>query len=174
MADPSARLPFERLADGDRFAFYSWRSILISYNGAQATDAYFKGFEHALERHLERHEQIWMYSIHRIERVTAQPSSDARKRSAELLKRTDPKLQANVMVFDVRGMTGAIIRTFVSGVFLLTRSRVENKVCDDPVEGLEWLRDLDPTVPGLAEDFAPFRNTVLTEADRILGPSPRR
>ncbi|MGH1343659.1 MAG: hypothetical protein ACRBN8_19025 [Nannocystales bacterium] len=170
-----ARLPFERLSGGEQFAFYAWGPILISLNGVQASDAYFESFDRALDLHLAgQHSDVWMYSLHRIERVTSQPTANARQRSTELLKRVDPFLRANVMVFDMRGMAGAIIRTFVSGVFLLTRTRVPNNVCDDPVEGAQWLRDVDPPPPGLAENFDAFRDTVLEEADRVLGPSPRR
>lgn len=174
MADP-ARLPFERLSGGDRFAFYAWGPLFISLNGVQASDDYFEAFDHALDVHLGRaHGSVWMYGLHRIERVTSQPTAGARSRSTELLKRVEPFLKANVMVFDVRGMTGAIIRTFVSGVFLLARSRVDNKVCDDPVEGAEWLRDVEDPPPGLADNFDAFRDTVLEEADTVIGPSPRR
>jgi len=119
-------------------------------------------------------EAVWMYALHRVERITAQPSSEMRRRSAELLRRVEPILQGNSMVFDMRGLTGAIVRTFVSGVFLLNRSRVSNHVCDDPVEGAEWLRDLEKPPPGLVENFAAFRDTILHEGEQVLGPSPRR
>lgn len=173
VADP-ARLPFERLSGGERFAFYAWGPLFISLNGVQASDEYFEGFDRALDLHLGReYSSVWMYALHRIERVTSQPTAGARSRSTELLKRVEPFLEANAMVFDVRGMTGAIIRTFVSGVFLLARSRVPSKVCDDPVEGAAWLRDVDPAPPGFAENFDAFRDTVLAEAEALLGPSPR-
>ncbi|MEM6292014.1 MAG: hypothetical protein AAGA54_12140 [Myxococcota bacterium] len=170
-----ARLPIERLAEEEGFAFYSWGSLFLSFNGVQASDAYFDAFDSSLKLHMRRNpESVFMYSIHRIDRVTSQPSAESRKKSADLLKLVDPILHGNVMVFDVRGMTGAIIRTFVSGVFLLTRSKVRNKVCDDPVEGAQWLRDLEPpVVPDLAENYEAFLRTALTEADRIMGPSPR-
>lgn len=171
----SARLPFERLSGGDRFGFYSWNSVFVSFNGTQGSDEFFEGFDRALRGHIDRHpDNVWMFALHRVERVLAQPSADARKRSAELLKLVEPILRANVMVFDMRGMTGAIVRTFVSGIFLLTRSRVTNKVCDDPIEGAEWLRDHDPPPPELADNFDAFRDTVLATGDDILGPSPRR
>ncbi len=170
-----ARIPIERLAEEEKFAFYAWGPVFLSFNGVQASDAYFEAFDSSLRLHMGRNpDSVFMYSIHRIDRVTSQPSAESRKRSAELLKLVDPVLHGNAMVFDVRGMTGAIIRTFVSGVFLLTRSKVRNKVCDDPVEGAQWLRDLDaPSVPDLAENFDAFLHTVQSEADRITGPSPR-
>lgn len=175
MADPSSPPPFERLTGGDGFGFFAWGAIFVSYNNTQGSDAYLDAFDEALGIHMERNpDAVWMYALHRVKRVTAQPSANARKRAVELLKRVDPILQANVMAFDVAGMTGAIIRTFVSGVFLLTRSRVSNKVCDDPVEGAEWLRDHEPSPPLLAEHFGNFRDVVLKEGDHILGPSPRR
>ncbi len=168
-------MPLERLSGGDGFAFYAWNSVFLSFNKTQGSDPFFEGFDEALTRHTEKHpDEVWMYALHRLERVTTQPSASARKRSADLLARVEPILRANVMVFDVRGMTGAIIRTFVSGVFLLNRSKVENKVCDDPTEGLEWLRDLQPAVPGLVQRYDALRDTVLHEADALLGPSPRR
>lgn len=169
------RLAFKRLDGGDGFAFYAWDSLFVSFNSTQGSDEFFAGFDRALTAHIKAHpEGVWMFALHRVERVLAQPSADARKRSAELLKQVEPILNANVMCFDMRGMTGAIVRTFVSGIFLLTRSRVLNKVCDDPVEGAQWLRDLDPPVPGLRENFDAFRDTVLAKGDELLGPSPRR
>lgn len=175
MAGSSAHLPLLRLAGGDRFAFYAWNSLFLSFNGTQGSDEFFEGFDVALRAHVELNpDGVWMFSLHRVERVLAQPSAEARKRSAELLKLVEPSLHANVMVFDMRGMTGAIVRTFVSGVFLLTRSRVLNKVCDDPIEGAQWLRDVVPPVPGLSENFDAFRETILATGDTVLGPSPRR
>ena len=175
MVGSSTRLPLLRLAGGDRFAFYAWNSLFLSFNGTQGSDEFFEGFDDALRAHVEANpEGVWMFALHRVERVLAQPSAEARKRSAELLKMVEPILRANVMVFDMRGMTGAIVRTFVSGIFLLTRSRVLNKVCDGPVEGAEWLRELTPPVPGLDENFDAFRETVLATGDAVLGPSPRR
>jgi hypothetical protein len=171
----STRLPLLRLAGGDRFAFYAWNSLFISFNGTQGSDEFFEAFDAALRSHVDAHpDGVWMYALHRVERVLAQPSAESRKRSAELLKMVEPILRANVMVFDMRGMTGAIVRTFVSGIFLLNRSKVLSKVCDDPVDGAEWLRDLTPTVPGLIENFTAFRQTILATGDELLGPSPRR
>ncbi len=175
LVDGPPQPAFERLVGGDGFAFYAWNSLFVSFNSTQASDAFFEGFDHALTSHMKTHpDGVWMFALHRVERVLAQPSAEARKRSAELLKQVEPILNANVMCFDMRGMTGAIVRTFVSGIFLLTRSRVMNKVCDDPVEGAEWLRDLDPEVPGLRHNFDAFRDTMLEIGDELLGPSPRR
>lgn len=165
----------ERLSGGDRFGFYAWNSVFVSFNGTQGSDEFFEGFDNGLRAHIERHpDNVWMYALHRVERVLAQPSAESRRRSTALLKLVDPILRGNVMVFDMRGMTGAILRTFVSGIFLLNRSRVVNKVCDDPVEGAEWLRDHEPTVPGLVENFDAFRDAIMATGREILGPSPQR
>lgn|GEM_PF-2229518 len=169
-----SRLPLRCLSSGDGFAFYAWNSILLIFNTSQGSEVFFDGFEQALDEHLKNNpDGICMYSLYRLERITSQPSAEVRARSAELLKRVDPFLRANAMIFDVRGMTGAIIRTFVSGIFLLNRSRVESKVFEDPADGLAWLRDLDPPVPELVDNFDAFCVTVLEEADHVLGPSPR-
>ena len=45
MVGSSTRLPLLRLAGGDRFAFYAWNSLFLSFNGTQGSDEFFEGFD---------------------------------------------------------------------------------------------------------------------------------
>lgn len=86
-----------------------------------------------------------------------------RTRSAELGKKYDGKVLGSAIVVSATGLSAVMVRTFLSGFFLLSRAETPMKTFKTLPEGFTWLQGLpgqslslklDVNVAGLERFFA--------------------
>ena len=65
-----------------------------------------------------------------------------RTRSVELGKKFDGKVVGSAIVVTTKGLGAVIVRSFLSGFFLLSRAETPMKTFANVQEGLSWLRAL--------------------------------
>lgn len=76
-----------------------------------------------------------------------------RTRSVELGKKFDGKVVGSAIVVTAKGLGSVIVRTFLSGFFLLSRAETPMRTFASIEEGLVWLRTLPGQDPVLRTEI---------------------
>ena len=85
-----------------------------------------------------------------------------RTRSVELGKKFDGKVVGSAIVVTTKGLGAVIVRTFLSGFFLLSRAETPMRTFASIEEGLAWLR----TLPG--QDVQMKTEVFTRDVERFL------
>lgn len=80
-----------------------------------------------------------------------------RTRSVELGKKFDGKVIGSAIVVNTKGLAAVMVRTFLSGFFLLSRAETPMKTFSKITEGISWLQSLPEQDVGI--------KTQLSETD---------
>ncbi|MFT3711729.1 MAG: STAS/SEC14 domain-containing protein [Archangium sp.] len=86
---------------------------------------------------------------------------DVRHRSVELGKKYDKQVRGGAIVVTTRGLAAVMVRTFLSGFFLLSRNEMPMRTFATVKEALSWLQNL----PG---QDAPLRELRPTDIDAFI------
>jgi hypothetical protein len=95
-------------------------------------------------------------------RLTGPPDAAFRTKSAALMEKYSPSLMATAQVIEGVGFGVSIMRAFVTGITLVTRTPVPTRAFADLTSSLEWLCGTGKPDPLLAD-----RATIVRSLDAI-------
>ena len=94
--------------------------------------------------------------------VTAKVPDDVKEKAAALLRTVEGPLVANVMIISGTGIGVTILRSFMTGFFIVSKIKRPQKAVGDVDAALAYVRSLDKTVLG---------SLTADETDKHFGPS---
>lgn len=124
-------------------------SLLVALYRGSGSVAMLDELNRTQEALLAKHPRISTLTV--IGQATSMIRVDeaVRTKSVELGKKFDGKVVGSAIVVTTKGLGAVIVRTFLSGFFLLSRAETPMKTFASIEEGLIWLRSLpgqDPVI----------------------------
>jgi hypothetical protein len=107
--------------------------------------------DHHYAQLLKEHSQISVLSVLKFETVN-RVRSGSKASAIALVQKYQHGLRAQATVVAMQGIAGSLIRTFMVGFNLMTRSNCPTKVFGTVEEGIAWLKTS-------SDDFAMFSQT---------------
>jgi hypothetical protein len=144
-------VPLTPLKPSEHVAFAQWGSVVISWYSSWATNV---SDVEAMYQHqqavIAQHGKISNLMIIRIEKWNSavRLSEELRKKSVEVTNALNGFSRGNATVILGKGLPVTIVRMFMTGFNLMTRSSFPIKVFGDTNEAIAWLQ----TLPGQVAD----------------------
>lgn len=137
-------------------------SLLVTLYRGSASVAVLDELSRTQEALLAKHPRISTLTVIGQASSMIRVDEAVRTRSVELGKKFDGRVVGSAIVVTTKGLGAVIVRTFLSGFFLLSRAETPMRTFPSIEEGLVWLRSL----PG---QDAQFKTDIFTrDVERFL------
>ena len=122
--------------------------LIVVYRGT-ANVAVLNELDKVQESMLQKHPRISTLTVISQASAALKVEEGVRARGVELGKKYETKVVGSAIVVTAKGLGAVMVRTFLSGFFLLSRAETPMKTFASIEEGLIWLRSLpgqDPVI----------------------------
>jgi hypothetical protein len=135
--------------------------LIVVYRGTTSV-AVLNELDKVQESMLQKHPRISTLTLISQASTALKVDEGVRARSVELGKKYEAKVVGSAIVVTAKGLGAVMVRTFLSGFFLLSRAESPMKTFASVQEGLSWLQSL----PG--QDVAIKTAVSAADVERFL------
>lgn len=122
--------------------FGSAGPLLVAFYGGSTTLAALEELSRAQDALLAKYPRISTLTVIGQAKSMLKIDEAVRVKSLELSQKFDKRVVGSAIVVTTKGLGAVIVRSFLSGFFLLSRAETPMKTFANVEEGLTWLRGL--------------------------------